>query len=143
MDSYRNKLQQLIDNLSDSIRLVEEDFYNNQQLFILILFCLRILIMRFTSQVLEDLFTNIWPMLLSLLFQAFDRSKNLKKTQPNLILAALKLLELLSIIQVNEFFIHQWLFVFDYFGVQFKELAQLPAHDLPFTKQPSDKPQPQ
>jgi len=40
---------------------------------------------------------------------------NKKNTQnyPNLILAALKLIELMTVIQLEEFYINQWVFLFD------------------------------
>ena len=43
--------------------------------------------------------------------QIFSR-KNAPKN-PNLILAALKLIEMMSIVQLEEFYINQWVFVFD------------------------------
>eukprot|EP01015_Nassula_variabilis_P035265 TRINITY_DN8832_c0_g2_i1.p2 TRINITY_DN8832_c0_g2~~TRINITY_DN8832_c0_g2_i1.p2 ORF type:complete len:112 (-),score=16.68 TRINITY_DN8832_c0_g2_i1:62-397(-) len=39
---------------------------------------------------------------------------------PNLTLAALKLIELISVVGLEEFHLHQWIFVFDYFGLQLK-----------------------
>eukprot|EP01017_Pseudomicrothorax_dubius_P047704 TRINITY_DN8599_c0_g1_i4.p1 TRINITY_DN8599_c0_g1~~TRINITY_DN8599_c0_g1_i4.p1 ORF type:complete len:176 (-),score=58.02 TRINITY_DN8599_c0_g1_i4:144-671(-) len=45
----------------------------------------------------------------------FNRKNTTKN--PNLILAALKLIELISVVQLEEFYVHQWIFIFDYFGL--------------------------
>lgn len=56
-------------------------------------------------------------MILSILIQILLKSKTSEgKEAPgimNLILAALKLIELISILQFEEFYLHQWIFVFD------------------------------
>jgi len=62
-------------------------------------------------------------MILAFLMQIF--SKNLVKVEianeisknPNLILAALKLIEMISINNLTEFAHHQWIFIYDYFGI--------------------------
>ena len=70
---------------------------------ILILFSIRILILKLSEVSLNQLFIDIWPMLLAFFMQIF--SKKLIKIElvneisrnPNLLLAALKLIELISI----------------------------------------------
>lgn len=84
---------------------------------ILILFCVRILILRLSPLQLNELFRNMWPTLLSLLMQIF---KN-KQANINLVLAALKLVEMISLMRQDEFFLHQWIFIYDYFGLRLEE----------------------
>ena len=83
----------------------------------MILFCIRIIVLRLSQKVLDTLFRNIWMMLLSLLMQIFKASPSDKKktkiNNPNLVLAALKVVELISVIGIDEFNLHQWIFVFD------------------------------
>jgi len=74
---------------------------------------MRILILRLSPQVLQDLIRSIWPMLLALLMQIFSRKQNNIGKTPNLPYAALKLIELISVIQTEEFYLHQWIFLFD------------------------------
>ena len=62
-------------------------------------------------------------MILSILIQILLKKKPTSKNETtettetteimNLILAALKLIELISILQFEEFYLHQWIFVFD------------------------------
>jgi len=63
--------------------------------------------------------------------QIFNKRINSQKN-PNLILAALKLIEMMSIVQLEEFYINQWVFVFDYFGLTIE-----PAQTEPQTSQVS------
>jgi len=83
-----------------------------------ILFCMRILILRLSPRALNSLLKTLWPMILSILIQILLKSKpSIKKDKKenaeimNLILAALKLIELISILQFEEFYLHQWIFV--------------------------------
>lgn len=111
-DKYHNKLVMLLEKMAEVIKNAES---SHPSLLILILFCVRILILRLSPSTLNDLFRHIWPILLTLLMQIFNK----KNTQnyPNLILAALKLIELMTVIQLEEFYINQWVFLFDYFGL--------------------------
>ena len=69
-------------------------------ILILVLFCVRILILRLSQQTLTDLFRDLWPILLTLLIEIFDKGR---PKQIELIAAALKLIELISIMQIDEF----------------------------------------
>ena len=60
---------------------------------ILILFCIRILLMRLSAISLNKLFKSVWPSLITLLIQIFKKGKGPKPSA--LLLAALKVVELL------------------------------------------------
>ena len=64
------------------------------------MFCMRILILKLSKKTLKELFRNIWPMLLTLLMQLFSSEE---KKDPNLLLGALKLIEMISIFSMEEF----------------------------------------
>lgn len=78
---------------------------------------MRILILRLSPKALESLLKTLWPMILSILIQILLKNKIFlakeNKEVMNQILAALKLIELISILQFEEFYLHQWIFVFD------------------------------
>jgi len=111
-DRYQGKLMFLLEKMGEVIKNAES---SPPSLLILVLFCVRILILRLSSVTLNELFRNIWPHLLTLLIQIFNH-KNTNKS-PNLVLAALKLIELMSIVGMEEFYGNQWVFLFDYFGL--------------------------
>ncbi|KRW99885.1 hypothetical protein PPERSA_12561 [Pseudocohnilembus persalinus] len=123
-DQYKSQLKILIDSMSVVIN-DPDAAYEQTALIILILFCIRILILRLSQEVQQDLFRNIWPMILTLLIQIFDKNQQKKKVNYNLQYAALKLIETISIVQMDEFYLHQWIFVFDYFGVIIEPINQL------------------
>ncbi len=62
-------------------------------------------------------------MLLTLLMQTFSKQlvrvhiQNEISKNPNYLLAALKLIEMISLTNLGEFAHHQWIFLTDYFGV--------------------------
>jgi hypothetical protein len=109
VDKYNSKINILLDAILDAIKEV-----NNQHpaITILILFCIRILILRLSPQSLTQVFRKIWPSLVSMLMQIFNRKGEPLKS-PNVLLAGLKLVELLSLFQLEEFYFYQWIFVFD------------------------------
>lgn len=145
LDKYENKLKLLLEKISEVIKNSES---SPPPLLILILFCMRILILRLSSKTLNLLFKNIWPVLLSLLIQILSKKQNSAIANniknPNLILSALKLIELISIVQFDDFYLHQWMFVFDYFGLRIEHtgeenndpLKQMPRFLTPFEFEP-------
>lgn len=67
-------------------------------LLILILFCMRILLMRLSTISLNKLFRSVWPSLITLLIQIFKKEKASKNL--NLQLAALKVIELIHALEL-------------------------------------------
>ena len=63
-DKYQGKLVFLLEKMGEVIRNAES---SPPALVILVLFCVRILILRLSSITLNELFRNIWPHLLTLL----------------------------------------------------------------------------
>ncbi|KRX02740.1 Armadillo-type fold [Pseudocohnilembus persalinus] len=123
-DQYSNKLKALLDKISEVIKNAEQV---HPSLLILILFCIRILILRLSNANLKELFKQIWPMLITILIQIYGSASEVRPEHknPNLLLAGLKLIEILSISQFDEFQLHQWIFVFDYFGLQVSSLEEI------------------
>lgn len=121
-DKYAGKLKLLLEKIADVIKKPENI---HAALLILVLFAIRILILRLSEIALNQLFIDIWPMILTLLMQTF--SKQMVRVQihneisknPNYLLAALKLIEMISLTNLGEFAHHQWIFITDYFGVDF------------------------
>jgi hypothetical protein len=122
-DMYARELKTLLPKISGILKSSETA---HPALLILILFSIRILIMRLSEKNLSELFTDIWPMIMTLLIQLFSRKlvkvvmSNEISKNPNLLLAALKLIEMMSITKLIQFSNNQWIFIHDYFGVQMK-----------------------
>lgn len=96
--------------------LKEDDVHTN--LIILILFSIRILILRLRRETLNGVFKSMWPFILFLLEKLIKPNKWADKSPGNeVLLAAFKLLEIISCLDIDEFNLHKWAFVFEYFGV--------------------------
>lgn len=65
VDKYMTKKK--IKSLLEKIRNVIKDESTHPSLQVLIMFCLRVLILRLSSMNLNELFRSIWPILLTLL----------------------------------------------------------------------------
>lgn len=61
---------------------------------------------------MNEIFRSIWPILITIMMGIFSRKKD-QRASLKLILEALKLMELLSIKQIEEFYLYQWIFVYD------------------------------
>jgi hypothetical protein len=109
--------------LAKIVEVIKKPENAHAALLILILFSLRILILKLSEITLNQLFIDIWPMILTLLMQTFSKQlvrvhiHNEISKNPNYLLAALKLIEMISLTNLGEFAHHQWIFLTDYFGV--------------------------
>lgn len=102
------------------------------------------------------MFSHIWPKLLTLLMRMFSRRQGAKLDlgatlgkHPNLLYAGLKLIEVVAFSGLEEFNLHRWMFVFDYFGLQLPLVRpapqlrqQLDSLGLPVEEQAAELPSP-
>ncbi|CAD8140880.1 unnamed protein product [Paramecium pentaurelia] len=112
IDKYQSKLTTLLDAILSVIKDINSQ---DAAISILIIFCIRILVLRLSQSSLTQVFRQIWPYLVSMLMQIFDRKG--KQANPFLLISGLKLIELFSLFQLEEFYFYEWIFVFDYFGI--------------------------
>ena len=82
-------------------------------LIVLVLFLLRILLLRLNPETLNTVFRPMWPSILFLLIKIIGSKTNTSEVS----IAALKLLEVISCLDIEEFHMHKWIFLFEYFGV--------------------------
>ena len=109
----KRALKTLLEKIKNLLK--EED--SDPRLVVLILFSLRILIMRLQQSTLNELFRTIWP---SIIFLLRKLIKSKTQTDEGIFLASMKLLELISSTDIEEFNLHKWSFMFEYFGVELK-----------------------
>jgi hypothetical protein len=84
-------------NLVEKIVDVVKNSDAPQPVLILILFCIRIVMLRTSSEALTKLFVNLWPILLFLLMGIFSKDFDARPGSLNLVWAALKLIEMISL----------------------------------------------
>ena len=119
---YARELKTLFPKISGILNSSETA---HPALLILILFSIRILIMRLSEKASVSCLQTSGQ-IMTLLIQLFSRKlvkmvmSNEISKNPNLLLAALKLIEMMSITKLIQFSNNQWIFIHDYFGVQMK-----------------------
>lgn len=109
-----------MDKISEVIKHSEAP----QPVLILVFFCLRVLILRTSQERLTKLLASLWQLVLFLLGTVFAEPPH--RDRLNLHWAALKLVELISLMQMPEFHPHQWTFFYDFVGLRFMTHAPLP-----------------
>ncbi|KAL4450958.1 hypothetical protein ABPG74_021280 [Tetrahymena malaccensis] len=120
VDKYSKKLLDILEALNEIIINYEDSHQPN--IYILILFCFRILVLRISKQTLNDQFRIVWPAILTFLMKIFNDKRRKNNTSLNLVLAAIKFIELLSIVQLEEFYFYEWMFAFDFLGVKIEKI---------------------
>jgi len=86
----------------------------------LVFLTIRILVFKLSPANLSELWPRIWPHLMSEILEilaAYRNSNTSKHCQ--LVLACIKLLELMSLLNTEEFKPHQWVFFYDIFDIEF------------------------
>jgi len=102
---------------------------NKNPSFVVSLFLLfRILMIRLGSKKLEEVIKRLWPHLLAELVSVFDESQKqmerliaggvVDESQYSTTKEAIKVVELMSQLNIEEFQMNQWMFLFDGFGIQ-------------------------
>lgn len=98
------------------IKEVLKDKDVHPHLVVLIFFTLRILILKLKKETLNDLLKSLWSSILFLIDQMLCSEQEKKREE--IFISALKLLELISYSDIEEFNLHRWAFLFEYFGVK-------------------------
>lgn len=86
---------------------------------------MRVLILRTPPEKLTKLLSALWQMVLFLLAAVFSEPAH--RDRLNLHWAALKLVEMISLMQIAEFHPHQWTFFYDFVGVRFSTQPAQPS----------------
>lgn len=111
-----NQLDALLKKMTEGFKNQDKNEDMKQQLFLLS----RIMMLRLTSSKLEDALRKLWPHLLNELVQVFDPSKG-KKRDLVLTFEAIKIIELMSQLNIEDFQIDQWMFLFDGYGISLQD----------------------
>lgn len=89
---------------------------------VFLFFLTRVLLIRLNSQVLTESLRKLWPHLLNELICVFEVDKEqMKKDKDNenLTIEAIKLVELLSSLNIEDFQMNQWIFLIDGYGMNY------------------------
>ena len=104
-DLIRSKAKDFLSGYSSNVLLESEIFL-----------LMRILFMRFSHLGVMKMIRDLWPIIfMELIMNIEDKERN-KKVK--LVLESLKFIELLSLANIEEFILYQWIFIIDTFDMQ-------------------------
>ena len=108
-DTYSAKLPFVLEKVKDVISSYSENPLLEAEIFLLI----RVMFLRFSHDNLVEMLRHLWPIIFAELINILSSKK--KHITTDLTLASLKLIELLSLANMEEFCLYQWIFTFDTF----------------------------
>ena len=89
---------------------------------IFMFFLTRVLLLRLSLQTLTEALRKLWPHLLHELISVFEARTNEngvnERENTDLIIEAIKLVELLSSLNIEDFQMNQWIFLIDGYGMK-------------------------
>ena len=110
-----------IDKIDSLLKKMTENFKNtnlDKKVKIQLLFLCRILLVRLSEETLTESLRKLWPNLLTELINIFEGPRD-DDDGIQLVIEAFKLVELLSLLNLEDFQISQWIFFLDHFNVTF------------------------
>ena len=127
-DQIGDLLDPLLKKMVDSFKASDKAESFVRSLFLLS----RILMLRLSKRKLTEAMKKFWPHLQSELVLVFEDSN--KIIGQNVKKEAIKVVELMSQLNIDEFQINQWMFMFDGFGIKYHEnddeSAPQPEYDI-------------
>jgi hypothetical protein len=111
----------LIDTLGKNIiSNLRKDFKSHTKVHIFLLFLTRVMLMRLSENALIETLRKFWPYLLNELITIFSLKDDDWKIQQNreLAIEAIKLIELLASLNIEDFQMNQWIFMVDGYGMK-------------------------
>ena len=112
----KDTFQKDFDNIQEKAKLFLTGYKDNNKLEAEIFFMLRILFLRFSHEGVMKMIKDLWPIIFAELIENFkNRTRN---NQINLLIESFKFIELLSLANVEEFSLYQWIFLLDTFNMK-------------------------
>jgi len=107
-NDFQPASQLLCEKLLEYMRIYEGEMVP------MVMFTLRIMMLRLDAPCISEMWPRVWPHVLTELFTIFSNNS----VTVELKVEALKLLEILSTLGIEEFHMFQWIFFYDVFEVE-------------------------
>lgn len=115
-DRYIDKIDSLLKKMTENFKNPNLDKTVKIQLLLL---C-RVLLIRLSEENLAESLRKLWPNLLTELIAIFEAPRDKDDhLAPQIVLEALKLVEQLSLLNLEDFQISQWIFFLDHFNITY------------------------
>jgi len=107
---YEDKLENLLKKMTEGFKYANKDNELIIQLFLLF----RVLLLRLKTQSLTEALRKVWPHLLNELVGVFEEPKQ----DIRLAMEAVKIIDLMSCLNIEDFHLNQWIFLVDAYGMK-------------------------
>jgi hypothetical protein len=115
-DDFQNQLDQLMKKMIEVFKSKQKNDIK-QRLFLF--FLTRVMLIRLNFQTLTEALRKLWPHLLNELISVFEvKDEAMDKENTDLTIEAIKLVELLSSLNIEDFQMNQWIFLIDGYGMK-------------------------
>jgi hypothetical protein len=112
----KDKFRKDFDNIQETAKLYLTSYKNNNKLEAEIFLMMRILFLRFSHEGVMKMIKDLWPIIFT---ELIENIKNNERNQHvNLLIESFKFIELLSLANVEEFTLYQWIFLLDTFNMK-------------------------
>lgn len=128
-DDFQDQLDQLMKKMIEVFKQKQRSDIK-QRLFLF--FLTRVMLIRLNFQTLTEALRKLWPHLLNELISVFEvkQGENLDKESTDLTIEAIKLVELLSSLNIEDFQMNQWIFLIDGYGMRPEDSKSCSMSDL-------------
>jgi hypothetical protein len=131
-DHYLDKIDLLLKKMTENFKMSHLDYKVRIQLLLL---C-RIILLRLSQDNLVESLRKLWPNLLNELISILETNDVSNEDGCALILEALKLIEILSLLNLEDFQLNQWIFLLDSYNMvkssfTEKEMKKIRTPDAP------------
>ena len=110
-DTFASKLGVILEKVKEMITKYSENPTLESEIFLM----LRIMFLRFSHESLIEMIRALWPIIFSEIINVINNKR--KNSSLDLNLSSFKLVELLSVANMDEFCLYQWIFFIDSFKV--------------------------
>lgn len=115
-DDFASQLDMLMKKM---IEVFKQKQKNDLKQRLFLFFLTRVMLIRLSFQALTDALRKLWPHLLNELISVFEvKDEALDKDNTELTIEAIKLVELLSSLNIEDFQMNQWIFLIDGYGMK-------------------------
>ena len=112
----KDTFQKDFDNIKETTKLFLTGYKDNDKLEGEIFLMIRILFLRFSHEGVMKMIKDLWPIIFTELIENFQKESRNKHI--NLLIESFKFIELLSLTNVEEFSLYQWIFLLDTFNMK-------------------------
>mmetsp|Transcript_1941 Transcript_1941/g.2802 ORF Transcript_1941/g.2802 Transcript_1941/m.2802 type:complete len:314 (-) Transcript_1941:287-1228(-) len=119
-DDFQNQLDQLMKKMIEVFKQKQKSDLK-QRLFLC--FLTRVMLIRLNFNTLTEALRKLWPHLLNELISIFEvkQGETLDQENTDLTIEAIKLVQLLSSLNIEDFQMNQWIFLIDGYGMKLEQ----------------------